>query len=565
MRTNENSSRTPRSNNGDRRPRTSSNDRPRRERGSDRNENHSYREGGNDRNSNRSYREGGNTHSYTDRNSDRKFSPRGDSHEKSNETRAPRSFDKNDRPIYGDRENTDRSSYQSREERTERRYTDRSERTERPDRAFSNRSERSDRGERSYGGNRAESRSSESNSYTRNDQELNGEKPSRRTSERPSYPRNEEQKTKSDRSSYSRRDNTSGNYKSYRENADRPSYQGREDRTERKYTDRPDRAERSERTFTNRGERSDRGESRYGDNRGERNYGERSERRSSERSSDRPFRERTSAYRDTPSYTDRSRSMRKNDGTNPDKHKENATQREDGFVRLNKYISNAGICSRREADTLISSGAIKVNGEICTILGTMVGPADKVQFGDQSLTKEKKVYLLMNKPKDYITTSDDPQERKTVLQLIAGACKERIYPVGRLDRNTTGVLLFTNDGEVAKKLTHPSQGARKIYHVTLDKAITKTDLSQIADGLQLEDGFIEVDEVSLLSPDSKKEVGIQIHSGRNRIVRRIFEHLGYTVTKLDRVLFAELSKKELSRGQWRMLTEKEISFLRMNV
>ncbi len=213
---------------------------------------------------------------------------------------------------------------------------------------------------------------------------------------------------------------------------------------------------------------------------------------------------------------------------------------------------------------MITSGVIMVNGEVCTVLGTLVGPDDKVQFGQQTLNAEKKVYLLMNKPKGYITTSDDPQDRKTVMDLVADACKERIYPVGRLDRNTTGVLLFTNDGDMAKRLTHPSHGARKIYHVTLDNPLSKSDLSTIAKGMQLEDGWVDVDEISYVETANRKEVGIQLHSGKNRIVRRIFEHFGYVVTKLDRVLFAELTKKDLKRGAWRFLTEQEVNFLKMN-
>ncbi|MCM1169730.1 MAG: rRNA pseudouridine synthase, partial [Bacteroides sp.] len=213
---------------------------------------------------------------------------------------------------------------------------------------------------------------------------------------------------------------------------------------------------------------------------------------------------------------------------------------------------------------MIESGVILVNGEVCTVLGTLVGPNDKVQFGGQTLSAEKKVYLLMNKPKGYITTSDDPQDRKTVMELVADACRERIYPVGRLDRNTTGVLLFTNDGDIAKNLTHPSHGARKIYHVTLDRPLAKSDLSAISKGVMLEDGLTEVDEISYVEEGDRKEVGIQLHSGKNRIVRRIFEHFGYEVTKLDRVLFAELTKKDLKRGQWRFLTEQEINFLKVN-
>ena len=232
-------------------------------------------------------------------------------------------------------------------------------------------------------------------------------------------------------------------------------------------------------------------------------------------------------------------------------------------TRLNKYIATAGICSRREADTLISSGAVRINGVICTQLGTRVMPHDKVEFAGETLVSEKKVYLLMNKPKGYITTTDDPHDRKTVMELIKDACKERIYPVGRLDRQTTGVLLFTNDGDMAKKLTHPSHGARKIYHVTLDRNLTKTDLQSIAKGVELEDGFVQIDEIHLIV-GTKNEVGIQLHSGMNRVVRRIFEKFDYKVAKLDRVLFAELTKKDMPRGRYRMLTEKEIGFLRMH-
>lgn len=243
---------------------------------------------------------------------------------------------------------------------------------------------------------------------------------------------------------------------------------------------------------------------------------------------------------------------------------ERAAAKKSGAIRLNRYIALSGVCSRREADDLIATGAVTVNGQICTVMGTLVRPEDKVVVGGQRLKAEKKVYLLMNKPKGYITTLDDPQQRHTVMELIQDACSERIYPVGRLDRNTTGVLLFTNDGDLAKKLTHPSHGARKIYHVGLDKPFAKADMEALLHGLTLEDGPIEVDDAEYVEDSHRKEVGIQIHSGRNRIVRRIFEHLGYTVCKLDRVLFAELTKKNLARGEWRFLTEAEVRFLQMN-
>ena len=232
-------------------------------------------------------------------------------------------------------------------------------------------------------------------------------------------------------------------------------------------------------------------------------------------------------------------------------------------IRLNKYLANAGVCSRREADDFIQAGLVSVNGEVITELGTKVLRSDNVVFHDQPVTIEKKVYVLLNKPKDYVTTSDDPQQRKTVMDLVKDACPERIYPVGRLDRNTTGVLLLTNDGELASKLTHPRFLKKKIYHVHLDKNVTAHDLQQIAEGIELEDGPIHADAIEYASPTDKKQVGIEIHSGKNRIVRRIFEHLGYKVTKLDRVLFAGLTKKNVRRGDWRFLTEKEVDMLRM--
>jgi len=232
-------------------------------------------------------------------------------------------------------------------------------------------------------------------------------------------------------------------------------------------------------------------------------------------------------------------------------------------LRLNKFLANAGICSRREADEFIQAGVVSVNGQVVTELGTKILRTDEVMFHDQPVKIEKKVYVLLNKPKDYVTTSDDPQQRKTVMDLVKNACPERIYPVGRLDRNTTGVLLLTNDGDMASKLTHPKYLKKKIYHVYLDKNVTSHDLQQIADGIQLEDGEIKADDVQYASPTDKKQVGIEIHSGKNRIVRRIFEALGYRVQKLDRVQFAGLTKKNLKRGDWRYLTEEEVDRLRM--
>lgn len=232
-------------------------------------------------------------------------------------------------------------------------------------------------------------------------------------------------------------------------------------------------------------------------------------------------------------------------------------------VRLNKYLANAGICSRREADEFIQAGVVSVNGQVVTELGTKVQRTDDIRFHDQKVSMEKKVYVLLNKPKDCVTTSDDPQQRKTVMDLVKNACPERIYPVGRLDRNTTGVLLLTNDGDLASKLTHPKFLKKKIYHVFLDKKVTAHDMQQIATGITLEDGEVHADAIEYASATDKSQVGIEIHSGKNRIVRRIFESLGYRVVKLDRVLFAGLTKKNLRRGDWRFLTEKEVDMLRM--
>jgi len=232
-------------------------------------------------------------------------------------------------------------------------------------------------------------------------------------------------------------------------------------------------------------------------------------------------------------------------------------------VRLNKYIANAGVCSRREADVLITNGAIKVNGEIVTELGTKVLPGDVVTYGDEKLVNERKVYVLLNKPKDYITTTDDPYERKTVMQLVGKSIQERLYPVGRLDRNTTGLLLLTNDGTLAKKLSHPSHGVKKLYHVKLNKGVKKEDMDRIANGISIGKDEIVPDTIAYANPENKSEIGIEIHSGQNRVVRRIFEQLGYKVVKLDRVMYAGLTKKDLPRGKWRNLTEKEIIYLKM--
>lgn len=232
-------------------------------------------------------------------------------------------------------------------------------------------------------------------------------------------------------------------------------------------------------------------------------------------------------------------------------------------IRLNKYLANAGLCSRREADEYISQGVVSVNGAVITELGTKVLRSDEVKFNDQVVHIEHKVYILLNKPKNTVTTSEDPQERKTVMDLVKNACPERIYPVGRLDRNTTGVLLLTNDGELASKLTHPKFLKKKIYQVTLDKPLDEESLEKIKTGIELEDGEIHADDINFPKPEDRKVVGIEIHSGRNRIVRRLFEAIGYKVYKLDRVYFAGLTKKGLRRGDWRFLTEQEVGMLHM--
>ena len=236
----------------------------------------------------------------------------------------------------------------------------------------------------------------------------------------------------------------------------------------------------------------------------------------------------------------------------------------DGLIRLNRYISNAGICSRRDADKLIADGMVTVNGEVVKELGRKVSIDDDVQFDGNRLNPERKVYLLLNKPRGFVTTLDDPHAERTVMQLIQNACSERIYPVGRLDMQTTGVLLFTNDGDLAKKLTHPSYEKSKVYHAQLDADFRPEDLAKVAKGFELEDGFIAADEIEYIDPNDTRQIGIEIHSGKNRIVRRIFNHLGYQVEKLDRVVFAGLTKKDLPRGRYRFLTPQEINFLKMS-
>ena len=353
------------------------------------------------------------------------------------------------------------------------------------------------------------------------------------------------------------------------ENGDRPQRSYGSDRPYRprfnpnaENGDRPQRSYNTDRPYRPRynSEGGDRPQRSYGNNAG----------------GDRPFRPRYNSNGDRPQrpYGNRdsySRPIRRTGDYDPNAKysKKKQIEYKEQFVdpnepiRLNKFLANAGVCSRREADEFITAGVVSVNGEVVTELGTKIKRGDEVKFHDQTVSIERKIYVLLNKPKDTVTTSDDPQARRTVMDLVKGACDERIYPVGRLDRNTTGVLLLTNDGDLASKLTHPKYLKKKIYHVHLDKNLTKADMEQIAAGIQLDDGEIQADAISYTDEFKKDEVGIEIHSGKNRIVRRIFESLGYKVVKLDRVFFAGLTKKGLRRGEWRYLTEPEVNFLRM--
>lgn len=467
-----------------------------------------------------------------------------------------------ERKPFGDRnEGGERKSYGDRKEGGERRFD-----TERGEvKTFSfNKREEGDR--RSFGENREER--GERRSYG-NDRREGGE--------RRSFGGDRERKSYGDRREGGDRDRKS--YSDRREGGERKSYgdrreggEGRSfggDRERKPYGDRREGGER--RSFG--GDRRDEGGERrsYGDRReggerrsfggdrregGERKSfdrrdkfskgGEERRGRSFDRSSDAEHNPETPNY-DLRRYKDNPRIKKTN----------RKGEDEDGSIRLNRYIANAGVCSRREADELILAGEIKVNGEPVTEMGFKVQPSDTVMYGKKVLSREKMVYVLLNKPKDFITTTEDPEGRKTVMSLVEKASKERIFPVGRLDRNTTGLLLFTNDGELAQKLTHPSNEIKKIYQVELDKPITKDDFQKVVEGVELEDGKALVDDVAMLG-DSKKFLGLEIHIGRNRIVRRIFEHLGYEVVSLDRVQYAGLTKKDVPRGDWRYLTEKEV-------
>ena len=429
--------------------------------------------------------------------------------------------------------------------------------------------------------------SSEENSGNRFERENNYSRPSynREGGDRPYRPRfNSESGERPQRAYSSDRPyhprfnpNAEGGERPQRSYGDRPSY-NREggDRPQRPYGDRPsynreggDRPQRPSYGNNSGGDRPYRPRYNSGDggDRPQRPYGGSSYGGSSY--GDRPQRPRFNPdggrggygrpqQRRTPDYDPNAKYSRKKQI----EYKEQFTDPNEP-IRLNKFLANAGVCSRREADEFITAGVVSVNGVVVTELGTKIKRADEVKFHDQTVSIERKIYILLNKPKDTVTTSDDPQARRTVMDLVKGACDERIYPVGRLDRNTTGVLLLTNDGDLASKLTHPKFLKKKIYHVHTDKNVTKADMDQIAAGIQLDDGEIHADAISYTDDVRRDEVGIEIHSGKNRIVRRIFESLGYKVVKLDRVFFAGLTKKGLRRGEWRYLSEQEVNYLRM--
>ena len=361
---------------------------------------------------------------------------------------------------------------------------------------------------------------------------------------------------------YENRDNR----RSYeRGNRDNNRFSDRGERRERRPQDRDENAERRDNRYQNRDRNDRREEGRR--ERGSREEGGRGEGYRGDRRDRREGDDRRDRYSDRPA---RKVFTRRADGDGAPKsvyskkkqieyRKKNEGQETE--LRLNRYIAKGGVCSRRDADVLIAAGRVKVNGEVVQQVGVKVKRTDRVEVDDQVITPERKVYLVLNKPKDYVTTVEDPLERRTVMTLIEGACKERVYPIGRLDRQTTGELLFTNDGDLAKKLTHPKYNQKKIYHVFLDKVVQTGDLEAIRKGIDLEDGFIQADDVRV-AEDDRTQVGIEIHSGRNRIVRRIFEHLGYQILRLDRVFFAGITKKNLPRGHWRFLTEDEVNILK---
>lgn len=427
-----------------------------------------------------------------------------------------------DKPAYGNRERSygDKPAYKPHEDR-DRSFGDKP--------SFGDRDRRS--GERSYGPDGGKPAYGEKKEYgdRRFGPKNAGDKPAygnreRSSGDKPAY------------KSYGDRDRSFGDKPAFKPYGDKPAYGGKKSFGDRKsgpkrYGDKPA----------------------YGDR--ERSFGEKPAYKSY---GDKP------AYSDKKSYGDRKfgakPGLRRSDKPASDYPRYNPNK-QTGEIRLNRFVAQSGICSRREADDFIQAGLVSVNGVVVTTLGTKVMPTDEVKFNDSRVQGEKKVYLVLNKPKGYVTTLDDPHADKTVMDLVREACTERIYPVGRLDKNSVGLLLFTNDGDLTKQLTHPSYQKKKIYQVTLDKALERADMDAIAEGITLEDGEVYADEIAYVK-DDKKEIGVEIHSGRNRIVRRIFEHLGYTVQKLDRVYYAGLTKKNLKRGDWRFLSREEVERLK---
>ncbi|WP_234735115.1 pseudouridine synthase [Tellurirhabdus bombi] len=492
---------------------------------------------------------------------DRNERPRGERPSFGNRDERPRG----ERPPFGDR-NERRSPSSDRPERPFRRDNDSrpsgerrsSERGERPFRRDDN--DRPTFNRRDTGNSRPfdERRSSDRNERPRGERPFRREENNRNGNERsfgerrgPSSDRNERPK---DERPFRRDDNNRyGNERKFDErrgpSSDRPSRPERRPFGDRRNTkqDEPAWKEPERKIF------------RWDDNKDDRR--DNRERRPSSDASDRERRfasedRRADSNRKVPNY-DLDRLKAKVPTNRKTTRNSESEEENDGTIRLNRYIANSGICSRRDADGLIANGEIKVNGNVVTEMGYKVKPSDTVKYGTKALNPEKMMYVLLNKPKDYITTTEDPKERNTVMDLVSSATPYRIYPVGRLDRNTTGLLLITNDGELAEKLTHPSNNIKKVYQVEIDKPITSEHFEQIKEGVELEDGLIKPDDLGLVTPDAQV-IGIEIHSGRNRIVRRIFEHFGYEVTKLDRTVYAGLNKKDLPRGNWRYLTEKEV-------
>ncbi|WP_313268289.1 pseudouridine synthase [Sphingobacterium sp.] len=457
--------------------------------------------------------------------------------------RGGRSFDKNDSSRSFDKKDSfnkfDRSerSFDKKDNFKRSDRNDSSRSFDRSDRPFEKRDnfKRSDRNDSSRSFDRSERSFDKRDSFKRSD---------RNDSPR-SFDRSERSFDKKDNFKRSDRNDAPRSFDRSERSFDKRDNFKRSDRN-----DAPRSFDRSERSFDKKDnfKRSDRNDSPRSFDRSERSF----DKRDNFKRTDRKFDgERSRNFDDNKNFGDKQYIKR------PKKKAEDAE--DDGLVRLNRYIANAGICSRRKADELITAGVIWVNGEPVTELGTKVDPAtDEIRYNNERLKREKNVYVLLNKPKDYITTTDDPQERHTVMELVSKATKERIYPVGRLDRNTTGLLLMTNDGSLAEKLSHPRNSISKIYNVELNKSLTQGDFNKINFGIELEDGVIKPDDLSYVQGGSKREVGIQIHSGKNRIVRRIFESLGYEVVKLDRVVYANLTKKDLPRGRWRYLEEREI-------